>query len=137
MSATIDDAVSDDYLAQYNFSLAVAAIQKIDSFALLQVLNYNGMKASIAGEFLSLEDWGSQIALYSAANTGVLHTPYLAIKSLVPLNIEIIEELVYINGLGLVGDLFENLPGYGAAFTISDTELTSPSAITDKASSLA
>jgi hypothetical protein len=128
----IQDNISDAYLAQYNLDLGVSAVQKINSFAFIQQLTYNGILNSLVNNFLSLEDWQAQIAAYSAAYSP-LTSSYTAIKKEVPLNELITEDsIVNIDGLGQVGNLFETIQCYNKVFTLSDDELTDPSTINQK-----
>ena len=130
----IQDNISNDYLAQYNLNLGVSAVQKINNFAFIQKLTYNGILESLKENFLGLKDWSDQIAAYSATNGSILTPAYNVIKSIIPLNAEVTKNIVDSESLGLVGNLFETVQGFDKVFSLSDSELTDPSTITQKAS---
>lgn len=130
----IQDNISNDYLAQYNKNLGVSAVQKVNNFAFIQKLTYNGILESLKENFLGLQDWADQIKLYSATNPVQLTAAYNAIKTLVPLNTETQLNIIDSDTLGKVGNLFESIQGYDKVFSLSDSDLTDPSVIDQKSS---
>src|SRR2546430_14449492 len=104
----IQDNLADDYLTQFNLSLGVSAVRKIDQFSRIQELTYNGILNSLKNNFLGLNDWAEQINTYSQTNL-ILQGAYNAIKVLVKQNRNISEHIVNISGLGEVGDAFESI----------------------------
>jgi hypothetical protein len=64
MGNSVTTNVSNDYLAQYNVSLGVAAVLKAGGYNYLQQLTYNAMLEWLKQNFLSLDDCAEQIKAY-------------------------------------------------------------------------
>jgi hypothetical protein len=136
MGNSVTTNVSNDYLAQYNVSLGVAAVLKAGGYNYLQQLTYNAMLEWLKQNFLSLDDWAEQITAYSATNPGILGPALNAIADLIPLNTIMTANVIEITSLGLVGDLLATIPGFNTIFNLSNNNLTSTSAVASSAASI-
>jgi hypothetical protein len=132
----VQTLISDAYLQNFGIGIAVAGMQKIQSFPELQILCYNGILGSLKQDFHGLQDFYEQMAAYSSTNQ-ILQTAWSVINPIVPNNANIELMLFVSTVLGVVGDVFELIHGYAQVFGLSPTNLASPSSIASTVSSFA
>lgn len=125
--------ISDQYLQQFNRSIGVSGMQKLQSFPELQKLGYNGQLSHIKNDFHGLQDFKSQMDKYSSTSH-TLRLAWALIKYIVPNNVSISNLLFSAPGLGSVGKAFQSIHGFGQVFSLSPNDLLSPAAVSAKAS---
>lgn len=129
---TIHNQISDQYLQQFNRSIGVSGMQKLQSFPELQLLGYNGQLSFMKNDFHGLQDFKTQLSTYSSVSA-TLRAAWSLIKYIVPNNMSIQNLLFSSPGLGVVGKAFQSIHGFGQVFSLSPNDLTSPSAVSTKA----
>lgn len=102
---------SADYLQQFETEISVSFIEKAQDWKTRQQIQYWAMKALITDDFFGLDDWAEQIQLYSAASA-ILQTPYNVIKTLVPRNRNVVQDLLNDDELGVVGKELLSIYGF-------------------------
>lgn len=132
-NGAIHDEISDQYLQQFDKSIGVSGMQKLQSFPELQKLGYNGQLSHLKKDFHGLQDFKSQMDKYSSSHP-ILKIAWSLIKYLVPNNVSIQQLLFTAPGLGTVGNAFKSIHGFGQVFSLSPGDLLSPSAVSAKAS---
>lgn len=125
--------ISDQYLQQFDRSVGVSGMQKLQEFPALQKLGYAGQLGSLKNDFHGLQDFRSQMDLYSSANH-ILKIAWSLIKNIVPNNPNIARMLFTAPGLGIVGDAFKSIHNFGQVFALSPGDLKSPETVQAKAS---
>lgn len=125
--------ITDSYLQQFNRSISVSAMQKLQQFPALQVLGYNGQLASMKKDFHGLNDFRDQMAKYSSVSH-TLRIAWSIIQYMVPINASILALLFTSPSLGTVGNAFKSINGFGQVFALSPADLQSPATVDAKAS---
>jgi hypothetical protein len=116
------DLAAVTYLASYDIPLNITIMSKTQQWAFQQQLAYNAMLPYICKDFHGLQDFYTQMSMYSAANPIYLAGPWSTIQAIVPLNSNIQKEMYIDPNLGQVGDLFAQLPGFGKVFSVSSVD---------------
>jgi hypothetical protein len=125
--------ISDQYLQQFNRSIGVSGMQKLQQFPALQQLGYAGQLSSLKNDFHGLQDFKLQMAQYSSSHP-ILAAAWTLISAIVPNNPNIARMLIKVPGLGTVGQAFQSIHNFGQVFALSPGDLASPATVTAKAS---
>jgi hypothetical protein len=133
MGTVSNDPAAVAYVASYDLPLSITVMSTSQQWAFQQLLAYNAMLPYISMDFHGLKDFYDQMSLYSITNAFQLSGPWNAIKTIAPLNLNIQDEMYVDPDLGLIGNLYSQLPGFGKVFAVSSTDDSSD--ITDAASS--
>lgn len=128
----VHDSVSDQYLQQFDRSVGVAGMQKLQEFPSLQKLGYHGQLGSMKNDFHGLTDFKTQMSKYSSVSK-TLKIAWSLISAIVPNNISILRMLFTAPGLGTVGNAFKSIHGFGQVFALSAGDLKSPATVASKA----
>lgn len=127
----IFDQLTSDYLSQFDRPLSVPAMNKLDQFSFLQQLAYNGQIGYIMKDFHGLDDFVTQMTVYSATNP-ILTGAWATIKPIAPKNLQVSLKTYEDSDLGRVGLLFLSIPNYAQVFALSPDDLQDPNAIDNK-----
>jgi hypothetical protein len=119
----IQNSVASDYLDQFDQPLSVSAITKLQSFAFIQQLTYNGILASLAANVHGLQDWYDQMTIYSSTNL-LLDNAWDSIKDIALKNLELQKQIYDDADLGRVGLLFQSIDNFGSVFTVTPDDDT-------------
>lgn len=125
--------ISDSYLNQFDRSIGVSGMQKLQQFPSLQQLGYAGQLGSMKNDFHGLQDFKDQLTAYSSTSS-LLTVAWSVIKAIVPNNVNVTRLLTTIPGLGLVGQAFQSIHNFGQVFSLSPGDLASPSTVSAKVS---
>lgn len=128
----VHDDVSDQYLQQFDRSVGVSGMQKLQQFPALQKLGYHGQLNLVKNDFHGLKDFKAQMTKYSSVSR-TLVIAWSLISAIVPNNASILGLLFSSPGLGTVGNAFKSIHGFGQVFSLSSGDLKSPTAVTSKA----
>jgi hypothetical protein len=125
--------LSDQYLQQFDRSIGVSGMQKLQEFPSLQQLGYAGQLSSLKNDFHGLQDFKQQLSMYSNTST-MLKIAWSVISSIVPNNANVARMLIKVPGLGTVGQAFQTVHNFGQVFALSPGDLAKPSTVNAKAS---
>lgn len=125
--------LSDQYLQQFNLPIGVSGMQKLQQFPALQKLGYAGQLGSMKKDFHGLQDFKAQMSKYSSVSH-TLKIAFSLISLIIPGNPSIALLLKDIPGLGSVGQDFLSIANFGKVFSLGPSDLTSPAAVSSKAS---
>lgn len=128
----VHDQISDQYLQQFDRSIGVSGMQKLQSFPQLQKLGYAGQLGSMKSDFHGLSEFKSQMSKYSSVSH-TLKIAYALIAGVIPNNPAIARKLFSSPELGTVGKDFQSIHGFGQVFALNPTDLQSPKAVQSKA----
>jgi hypothetical protein len=129
----IQNSISDQFLQQFDRSIGVSGMQKLQQFPALQKLGHAGQLSLLKNDFHGLKDFKAQMKLYSSSST-ILKIAWSLISSIVLNNPTIAVLLTNIPGLGMVGQAFQSIHNFGQVFSLSPGDLTSPSTVASKVS---
>lgn len=129
----VHDDLSDQYLQQFDRSVGVSGMQKLQEFPSLQKLGYNGQLNHLKQGFHGLTDFKTQMAKYSSVSKKLL-IAWALISAVVPNNPSILKLLFSAPGLGTVGDAFKSIHNFGQVFALSPSDLKSPATVQSKVS---
>ena len=127
----VHDQVSDQYLAQFNKSVGVSGMQKLQQFPELQKLGHAGTLSHLKQDFHGLTDFKSQMAKYSSVSH-TLRVAWALISAIAPNNPSIAAKLTSVPGLGSVGKDFLSIHNFGQVFSLSPGDLKTPGAVKSK-----
>lgn len=132
----VQNQIASGYLTQFNRPLAVSAVLKLQSWSTLQNLGYNGQLSYLKSDFHGLQDFKTQMSLYSSSHI-ILTVAWNLIKSFVLNNLSIVLKMFVDPVMGQVGSLFRSIANFGQVFSASPSELMDPSGLATKSQSYA
>jgi hypothetical protein len=122
------------YLSAFERPIGVSVMSKLLKWPFLQRLGHAGSLSYANTTFHGLQDFNVQMSEYSSTNA-ILITAWNVIKQLAPLNPSVTAMMFTSPILGVVGNEFQSLTGFGEVFALSPDQLTSPSAIASQLAS--
>lgn len=120
--------ISSDYLTAFNAPIGVSIMSKLSQWSFLQQLGFNGTLYQQGQTFHGLKDFNNQLSAYSSTHA-ILTAAWSIIKNIVSKNATVISQTFSSPVLGQVGNLFQQLSGFGQVFAVPPSLLQSPSAI--------
>lgn len=125
---SIQQNIATGYLQAFNAPIGVSIMSKLSQWPFLQQLGFNGSLYLQGQTFHGLHDFHDQMATYSATHS-ILTSAWNVIKGIVLKNLDVLSLTYNSPVLGQVGNLFQQLSGFGQVFAVSPSELQSPVAI--------
>lgn len=123
VNGDIQNSIADDYLQQFDRSIGVAGMAKLNKWPFLQKLGFNGQLGHLQETFHGLKDFKVQMEAYSNSHL-ILRIAWSVISPIVLKNLMTLALTFAGPVLGKVGKLFQSISGFAQAFSISPEILT-------------